>query len=134
MSSNNQGPSQLTALTVSLGVNAGALWIAAAALDDFEIHGWQSLLGMAAIFAVVNTFIKPVAQLLGCPLTVLTLGLFALVINAGMLALAVWFGEQIGLDVDLDGFWDAILAALIVSVVSWILNTFVGRPVKWAMR
>ena len=126
--------SQLVSLAVRLGVNAAALWVAAAFLKDFEINGWQSLLGVAAIFSVVNTLIKPVAHLLGCPLTVLTLGLFALIINAAMLALSVWVGGQFGLDVELNGFFDTILAALIVSVVSWILNLFIGRPVKWAMR
>ncbi len=125
---------QLVSLAVRLGVNAGALWVAAALLEDFEINGWQSLLGVAAIFAVVNTLLKPVAQMLGCPLTILTLGLFALIINAAMLALSVWVGDQFGLDVELNGFFDTILAALIVSIVSWILNLFVGRPVRWAMR
>ena len=129
-----QGDSQIVGLAVRLGVNAAALWVAAAILEDFEINGWQSLLGVAAIFAVVNTLLKPVAHLLGCPLTIITLGLFALVINAGMLALSVWVGDQFGLDVELNGFFDTILAALIVSVVSWLLNLFVGRPVKWAMR
>jgi putative membrane protein len=129
-----QGDSQIVGIAVRLGVNAAALWVAAAILDDFEINGWQSLLGVAAIFAVVNTLIKPVTQLLGCPLTVLTLGLFALIINAAMLAVSVWVGDQFGLDVELNGFFDTILAALIVSIVSWVLNLFVGKPVKFALR
>jgi putative membrane protein len=126
--------SQLVSLAVRLGVNAAALWTADFLLEDFVIDGWQSLLGVAAIFAVVNTLLKPVAQLLGCPLTVLTLGLFALIINAAMLALSVWVGDQLGLEVELNGFFDTILAALIVSIVSWVLNLFIGRPVRWAMR
>jgi len=129
-----QSESQLVGLAVRLGVNAAALWVAAAILEDFEINGWQSLLGVAAIFAVVNTLIKPVTQLLGCPLTVLTLGLFALIINAAMLALSVWVGDQFGLDVELNGFFDTLFAALIVSIVSWLLSTFIGRPVKRAFR
>jgi putative membrane protein len=134
MSGERDDENQLVSLAVRLGVNAGALWTAAAILEGFEIDGWQSLLGVAAIFAVVNTLIKPVAQLIGCAFTVLTLGLFALIINAAMLALTVWVGDQFGLDVVLDDFWDAILAALIVTVTSWVLNLFVGRPVKWALR
>ena len=129
-----QSESQLVGLAVRLGVNAAALWVAAAILEDFEINGWQSLLGVAAIFAVVNTLIKPVTQLLGCPLTVLTLGLFALIINAAMLALSVWVGDQFGLDVELNGFFDTLFAALIVSIVSWLLSTFIGRPVKRVFR
>jgi len=129
-----QGDSQIVGLAVRLGVNAAALWVASEVLDGFEIDGWQSLLAMAAIFGVVNAFIKPVAQLIGCPLSILTLGLFALVINAGMLALAVWIGDAFGLRVHLADFWAALFAALIVSIVSWLLSTFAGRPIKSAFR
>ena len=126
--------SRLVALAVRLGINAIALALAAALVRGFEIHGWQSLLAMAAIFGVVNALIAPVAQLLGCPMTCLTMGLFALVINAAMLALAVWIGDQFGLDVALHGFWAALFASLLVSVVSWALNLFVGKPLRWALR
>ena len=130
-----KGDSQIVGLAVRLGVNAAALWVASEVLGDrFEIDGWQSLLALAAIFGVINAFIKPVAQLAGCPLSVITLGLFALVINAGMLALAVWIGDVFDLSVHMEDFWAALFAALIVSIVSWLLSTFVGRPVKWAMR
>jgi len=125
---------RLLSLAIRLGINAAALWLASAWVRGFDIEGWPSLLAMAAIFAVVNALITPVAQLLGCPLSCLTLGIFALVINAAMLALAVWIATLFDLDVEIDGFWAAVLAALVVSVASWLLSTFVGGPLRRALR
>lgn len=129
-----QGDSLLLALLIRFGANAAALWVASELIDGFQINGWQSVLAMAFIFGIVNAFITPVVQLLGCPLTMLTLGLFALVINGLMLSFAVWLGESIGIDVTMDGFLDAFFAALLISIVSWFLSAFIGRPIRWAMR
>ena len=125
---------RLVSLAIRLGVNAVALGLASAWVGGFDIDGWPSLIAMAAIFGVVNALIAPVAQLLGCPITCLTMGLFALVINAAMLALAVWIGDQFDLEVELHGFWAALFASLLVSVVSWALNLFVGKPLRAAFR
>lgn len=125
---------RLLSLAIRLGINAVALWIASQWVRGFEIDGWQSLLAMAAIFGAVNTLISPVAHVLGCAMTCLTVGLFALVINAAMLALSVWIGGQFGLEVEIHGIWAAFLAALLVSVVSWLLSTFVGRPLRRVFR
>lgn len=129
-----RGDNWLLGIAVRLGVNAAALWLASEWVRGFDIDGWESLLAMAAIFGIVNALITPVAQILGCPLTCLTLGLFVLVINAAMLALAVWIGDQVGLEVDLDGFIAAFLAALLISFVSAVLNAVVGRPVRRLFR
>ena len=125
---------RLLSLAIRLGINAAALWLAAQWVTGFEIDGWPSLLAAAAIFGVVNALITPVAQFLGCPLSCLTLGLFALVINAAMLALTAWVAGLLGLDVEIDGFWAAFLGALLVGVVSWALSVFVGRPLRQALR
>ena len=117
-----------------LGINAGALWLAATWVRGFEIEGWQSLVAAAVIFASVNAVIKPVAKLMGLPITCLTLGLFALLINAAMLALTAWIASQFDFNVEIDGFLAAFLAALLVSVVSTLLSVFVGRPVRSALR
>jgi putative membrane protein len=85
---------------------------------------------LAVIFGVINAFITPFLQLIGLPITCLTLGLFALVINAAMLALAVWLGDLIGLDVEMDGFIAAFLSALLVWLVSWLLSLFVGTRIR----
>ncbi len=117
-----------------LGINAAALWLAAAWIRGFEIEGWQSLVAAAVIFATVNAVIKPVAKLLGLPISCLTLGLFALLINAAMLALTAWIASQFDFDVEIDGFVAAFLAALLISVVSTLLSVFVGWPVRRALR
>ena len=121
---------RLFAIVVRLGINAAALWLAAQWVRGIEIDGWPSLLALAAIFGALNAVVRPVAQLLGCPLTCLTLGLFALVINAAMLALAAWIADLGGLDVEIDGFVAAFLGALLISFVSTLLSAFVGRPVQ----
>jgi putative membrane protein len=126
--------SRLLSFSVRFGINAAALWLAAEWVRGFEIDGWQSLVAAAAIFAVVNAIVKPVVDLLGLPVTCLTLGLFHLVINAAMLAFTVWIASQFDFDVDLDGFVAAFLAALLISVVSTLLSAFIGRPVRWALR
>ena len=124
---------RLVSLAIRLGINAAALWLASEWVRGFEIDGGLALLAMAGIFAVVNALIKPVTQLIGCPLSCLTLGLFVLVINAAMLALSVWIAGWLDLDVEIDGFVAAFLAALLISVVSATLN-ILGRPLRWALR
>ncbi len=125
---------RVLSFAIRIGINAAALWLASAWVRGFDIDGWPSLVATAAIFAVVNALITPVAQFLGCPLSCLTLGLFVLVINAAMLALTVWIAGAFDLEVTIDGFWAAFLAALLISVVSWLLNGVVGRPLRRALR
>ena len=125
---------RILSLAIRLGINAAALWLASSWVTGFEIEGWQSLVATAAIFALVNALITPVAQFLSLPVTCMTLGLFVLVVNAAMLALAVWIGGLAGLEVELDGFVAAFLAALLISVTSWALSRFVGRPLREAFR
>ena len=119
--------SRLVSLGIRLVVNAAALWLAARWVPGIDIEGWRSLVGAAMIFGVVNTLIKPVLQVLGFPLTCLTLGLFALVINAAMLALTAWIAGLLDLDVQVSGFWAAFWGALLVGFVSAVLSAFVGR-------
>jgi len=125
---------RLLSFAIRLGINAAALWLAAQWVRGFDIEGWPSLVATAAIFAVVNALITPVAQLVGCPLSCLTLGVFVLIINTAMLALTVWIAGLFDLEVEIDGFRAAFLAALLVSVVSWLLSNFVGRPLRRALR
>ncbi len=130
----SQREPRLLSLAVRLGINAAALWLAAEWVTGFEIDGWPSLLATAAIFAAVNAVIKPVVDFVGLPLSCLTFGLFALLINAAMLALTAWIAGQLDLAVEIDGFVAAFLAALLVTFVSTVLSTFVGRPLRRALR
>ncbi|MCH8065978.1 MAG: phage holin family protein [Chloroflexi bacterium] len=129
-----EADSRLVSIAVRLGINAAALWLAAAWVRGFEIEGWPSLVAAAVIFAVVNAVIKPVAKLMGLPISCLTMGLFALLINAAMLALTAWIAGQFDFNVEIDGFLAALFAALLISVVSTLLSVFVGRPLRWALR
>jgi len=118
----------LVGVMVRIAINAAALWVAAEVVSGFDIHGLGSLVGTALVFGVVNALIKPVAQVLGCPITCLTVGLFALAINAAMLVLTAWIAGRINLDVTVGWFWPALWSALLVSMVSAVLTAFVGRP------
>ncbi|MET9851407.1 phage holin family protein [Streptomyces sp. NPDC006450] len=104
---------------------AVAIWLLAGiTLDDGSSMGHRtlSLILVALIFGLVNFIVKPVVRLLSLPLFVLTLGLFTLVVNAAMLLLTSWLAKQFDLSFHVDGFWTAVVGALIISVVSWALN------------
>ena len=77
---------------------------------------------VAAIFGLVNSFVRPVVRLLSLPLYLLTLGLFFLVVNTLMLLLTAWIAEQGGIDFHVDGFWTAMVGAVVISVTSWLLG------------
>ena len=98
------------------------LWDATKMLDGIHIDTATTLVIAGLLLGVVNAIVRPFALLLSLPALVLSLGLFLLVINAAMLGLvaAMLKGFQI------DGFWTALGAALIVSIVSWIGSWFIG--------
>lgn len=109
-------------LVARIAVNAVALWAAASVIDGITLSSrLVSVLIVAAVFGLVNAFIKPITKVLAFPITVLTLGLFTLVINAVMLQITDFFTA--GLQVD--GFWASVFGGLVVSIVSWVLSIFV---------
>ncbi|MEZ4518612.1 MAG: phage holin family protein [Chloroflexota bacterium] len=87
---------------------------------------WQLLI-VAAIFGVVNALIRPIITILSCPLIILTLGLFVIVINILMLWLTIWLGNQFGLGFTCvpNFFWNLIFGALVLSVASWATNLLI---------
>ncbi len=109
-------------LIVRFLVNAAALWLAARLVPGIEAGGVGSVLATALVFGVLNALIKPFLKLVSCPVILLTLGLFTLVVNAVMLMLTAWFGRKLGIDFRVDGFWAAFLGALLVSIVSTLLS------------
>ena len=86
-----------------------------------------TMLIVAAIFGLVNALVRPLFIFVTSPLLLITLGLFLLVINAALLMLTSWVCAQLGVPWGVDGFWSAFWGALMVSVVSFVLNSFVGR-------
>ena len=118
-------------LILRLLVNAAALAVATFLLSGISLTAPTTqgrvvtLLVVALIFGVLNAVLRPVFKLVTLPLLLLTLGLFLLVINAVMLLLTSWVSTRVDLGWSVDGFGTAVLGALIVSVVSFLLNAFV---------
>lgn len=101
----------------------GAIIIAAYLLDGIRVSGFGAALFAAAMLGILNAFFRPVALILTLPINILTLGLFTFVINALMLKMAS--GVIPGFDVT--GFWTSVFGALIISLVSWLVNSFVSE-------
>lgn len=107
-------------------INTLALFAAVWIVPGIRLNsGWFSLIWLGLIFGLVNATIRPVLKFFTCPLILLTLGLFTLVINALMLSLTAWIGNLFGIELVIDGFWAAFWGALVVSVVSVFLSLFV---------
>jgi putative membrane protein len=116
----------LNKLLISWFINAVALAMAAWLVRGIQVVNepqWLTIAIMALIFGLVNALIRPLLKFLTCPLIILTLGLFTLVINALMLWLASVIGGQFGVGFEVTSFWPtAVLGALVISVVSFILS------------
>lgn len=111
-----------------VAVNALALAAATGLLDGIRLTARDTddqvvtLLLVALVFGVVNAVVRPVVKLLSLPFIILTLGLLLLVINALMLLLTAWISRQFDLGFHVDGFWTAVLGALVITVATWLLE------------
>jgi putative membrane protein len=114
----------LRAVVTALGLWLATVWVSGLHIDDAP-----TLLLAGALLGVVNAIVRPVAIVLTLPMTIVTLGLFLLVINAGMLALVAWMVP--GMHVA--GFGAAFWAALLVSLVSMVASWFVGPKGKFEL-
>ncbi|MFG3282753.1 phage holin family protein [Streptomyces sp. NPDC048111] len=108
--------------------NAAALAVAIWLVKDITLTGDSTgkkaltLILVALLFGVVNFVVKPVVKLLSFPLFILTLGLITLVVNALMLLLTSWLADKLDLSFHVEGFWTAVIGALIISIVSWAMH------------
>jgi putative membrane protein len=116
---------------IRVAVNGVALWVAALVIDGIHLGEGNGSVGskaltivlVALLFGVVNAVIKPIVKLLSLPFIVLTLGLFTFIVNAFMLQITEWICDWLDLDFTIDEFfWDAVLAAVVITFVSWLLN------------
>ena len=113
-------------------VSAAALAVATWAVAGIELtagSGWSrvgTLLAVAVIFGLINAFLKPLIKVVGCAFYVLTLGLIALVVNGLLLWLTSWIAGKLNLPFHVTGFWPAFWGAIIVGLVSWLLNVLIG--------
>ena len=105
-------------------INAAAVWVAAYVIPGIDFDGeWTDLLIVAAIFGLVNAFIRPIVKLLTLPVTLVTLGLFTIVINGFMVMITTWLMDSLSLTGSFfEQFLVAILASLVISVVSIVLS------------
>lgn len=110
---------------IRLLINAVAVYAAVVILNPHirvEDNSWLAFVGLGLIIGLANALIRPVLKLLTCPLIILTLGLFTLLINTLMFWLAGQMGSWFGIGYEVDGFLYAFLGALIVSVISVVLS------------
>jgi putative membrane protein len=113
-------------------VSAAALAVAIWAVPGIELlagSGWSrlgTLLAVAVIFGLINATLKPLIKVVGCAFYVLTLGLIALVVNGLLLWLTSWIAGKLSLPFHVTGFWPAFWGAIIVGLVSWLLNLLIG--------
>jgi putative membrane protein len=123
----------LRLLTTALGVAAAAWLFDGIAFPGGPRTGWESvqhdlpaLLVVSAILGLVTALVKPLLTLLSLPLIVLTLGLFLLVVNAAMLGLTAGLADALGIAFRVHGFWTAVGGALVITIVTWVVDAFVG--------
>ncbi|HJW82475.1 MAG TPA: phage holin family protein [Acidiferrobacterales bacterium] len=107
---------------IRLLIGALGLWLASELVPGIAVHGAWTLLGAALLLGIVNAVVRPLLVILTLPITVLTLGLFLLVINAATLGLVAWMLDNF----TIAGFWPAVLGAIVVSVTGWLASYFIG--------
>ena len=105
----------LVRVIIAIAINMLALWVANVLWDSVDIHGfWAYFIG-AVVLGIANAVIKPILALLTLPLIIITLGLFLLVINIAMVALAEWIAPNFSID----GFWTYVGVVVIIWIVNW---------------
>ena len=112
----------MTGILLRTVITAIGLWIADSLLDGVIIRTEATLIFAALVLGIINAVVRPVLVVLTLPLTVVTLGIFLLVLNAAMFGLAAALFDNF----EVAGFWSALGGALIVSITSWIASAFIG--------
>ncbi len=108
----------LARIAIAIGVNALALWVANAIWDSVSLHGfWAYFIG-ALVLGIANAVLKPILAILTLPLIILTLGLFYLVINIAMVALAEWIAPNFSID----GFWTYVGVVIVIWAVNLVAH------------
>jgi putative membrane protein len=112
---------------IQIVVNAAALWVAVQVVPGLGFSGdWWKLVLVAVIFSLVNTYLKPILRILTLPITMMTLGIFLLILNALLLLLVGAVARELNLDFTVDGFVAALLGSIVISVVGFVLSMIIG--------
>ena len=121
-------------ILLRLGATAFALWLATLLIDGITVTAKTTagtvgtFVVVALIFGVINAVLQPIIKTVGCAFYVLTLGLIALVVNALLFLLTSWISGQLDIPFHVDNFWPAaVLGALFVGIVSWLVNMFINE-------
>lgn len=118
---------RLAAFGLRWAITAVAVWVAAEVVGGIHYDGWPSILVVAFILGLLNAYLKPFLVLGTLPALMLTLGLGFILINTALLALTAWIaGKFDSIDFAIDGFWDALFGALLISVVGFVLTRIVN--------
>ncbi|MDO9303652.1 MAG: phage holin family protein [Anaerolineales bacterium] len=121
----------MTKFIIRWAINAVALYVAVLIVPGIALRGaWTDVLWLALIFGLLNALVRPLLKFLTCPLIILTLGLFTIVINTGMLLLTSKIGQALGFGLTVDGFWTAVLGSLVISIVSVIMSVILRDELK----
>ena len=112
-------------------INAVALYAAVWLIPGIDYLGdWKGIFALALIMGLLNALVRPLLKFLTCPLIILTLGLFTLIINTFMLMLTSSIGQSFGIPLMVDGFWSALLGSLVMSVVSIVMSVIFRDELK----
>jgi putative membrane protein len=120
-------------LVLKIVITAAALWVAAALVPGIEVRSPSlaseigTLLAVALIFGLVNAVLKPIIKTVGCLFYVLTLGLISVLVNGLLLLLTSWVAGKLGVPFHVSGLGAAVIGALIVGIVGWLLTLVVDR-------
>jgi putative membrane protein len=121
----------MTKFVIRWAINAVALYAAVWIVPGIELRGdWTGVIWLALISGLLNALVRPLLKFLTCPLIILTLGLFTIVINTALLMLTSWIGQSLGIGLTVDGFWTAVLGSLVISVVSIIMSVIFRDELK----
>jgi putative membrane protein len=121
----------MTKFIIRWAINAVALYIAVLTVPGIALRGaWTDVLWLALIFGLLNALLRPLLKFLTCPLIILTLGLFTILINTGMLLLTSKIGLSLGFGLTVDGFWTAVLGSLVISLVSVVMSVILRDELK----
>jgi putative membrane protein len=121
----------MTKFMIRWAINAVALYVAVLVVPGIALRGsWIDILWLALIFGLLNALVRPLLKFLTCPLIILTLGLFSIVINTGMLLLTSKIGQSLGFGLMVDDFWQAVLGSLVISLVSVVISVILRDELK----
>ena len=112
-------------LLLRVAIGAAAAWLTVWLVPGLSYSGeWWRWLLFGAVIGLINAIIKPIAKFLTIPVRIITLGLFTLVINVGLMTLAIWIAEDAYVGLTSESIWAALLGGLALTVVGSVLNVF----------